>query len=287
MQLIKDYGIPTPIIISPVAGSTLYVGSIQAISSSAYPVTSAGIQVSSNWRITNGSTTVWLDSNDTSNLISLDLNPTTLMPGNLFLQVQYTGQSSISSSWSPAVNLKLEYCTPSTPTMSTTIFNVTWGAWSTWMNTYAVWVGQSTDTNNLAGAYISVQEPLVISTGATYTFYYLSDNAMSIVVDSSILANTLPNSGNFNACIFNSATPCSISTYLSAGTHQLNITGYNTPNGATLWTSNPAGFATIVKDSANNIVFNLRSLVGTTSYYCPNGTYSTLDGMCHCYSVIN
>lgn len=305
LQLIKDYGISTPVIISPISGSTLYVGSIQAVTSSAYPLTSAGVHLSSNWELLDGSTTLWVELNNTTDLTSLNLSIYSSYPSLVSLKVQYNGQVT-SSSWSSAVNLNLEYCTPSSPTAGIQVYQVSNAGWTSWANTYSIWISPG-GGSVLVGNIVNFTKTINLNAG-TYTLKYTADDDLQIVMDSSMLLpfDILPYGANVGSTqIFNhsngkewgglsgdtnSVDPGTLTfTLTTSGSHTFTFYGYNQNiTHSTVWSTNPAGIAIVCYAGSNwsgSIAFTTLDFIGSPGFYCPNGTtYSSADNLCHCYS---
>jgi hypothetical protein len=287
LQLIKEYSISTPTIATPYSNITLIATTIQAVSASTYPLTNAGAHISTSWRIMDGTTVVWQDLNDTTHLTSVTVSITSSFTSDLYLQVQYNGQLA-SSSWSPSLHINLEYCTPSTPTLSTAVYSCpsSIGAWSSWMNAYSVFFSNSS-TNTFPNSYVSVQEPLSITAAGNYIFQYLADNQMRLLINGLKVVDyttDVPGYGPTAENSFSFISPLQFTIYLAVGIYNLNITLYNGP-GSSSWSINPTGISLLVNNTSGSNVFNLLYFVGNTSMYCPGGgVYSTLDGMCHCYT---
>ena len=119
--------------------------------------------------------------------------------------------------------------------------------WSTFMNTYSVWVNAGTDIlkNQPQTIYRNVTIP---STGS-YKFNIAADDSVKIYVDDIEIANVYRN--------FGSASPMQVTANLTAGSHTLRFDALNDGSGTT-WATNPSGWSVRIDNSSNVAIWNSR-----------------------------
>jgi hypothetical protein len=110
------------------------------------------------------------------------------------------------------------------------------GAWSSFMNTYAVW-----PTSSYTVGTFTVYRMFTAPFNGTYKFRFAADNSGALYVNDKLLTN---------ASGFNTAPPL-VSLNLDAGTHRLKIVATNT--------GGPDGFALTIEDSSGGLIWDTRS----------------------------
>lgn len=130
----------------------------------------------------------------------------------------------------------------STDIYNTSIYPVSVGAWSSFLNTYGVWGG---------GQDYSVAVNFPVS--GTYTFNFSVDNYGSISVDGSVIINRT-GEYNYSSSYTTTAT-------ISAGNHVVRVRGFNY--------GGPAGVAAQIINPNNSELWNTRNLLSNAGLYNP------------------
>jgi hypothetical protein len=305
----------TPNITSPANGTVLYVpnGSFTLYGSAYTDPHQMSTFVSADWIVVNpGATqTLWSNYGNTTpptSGISIPLSNT--YPTVIYVAVRYHGTNGAISQWSYAPNVapniwvgyNIEYCIPTSPNLSTSVFKVNmapvfvngiWYDWSNWMNTNAVWVSPGGEQSTYIADYMPITIPLTLpvipppnSNTNTYYFNYMWDNAGQIVINGGGYVNYILVNFDFvnYGCNFQNGnnmpigSPCVTPLSLTGGVQYLiTVTGYNAPNqvppGSTLtyaevndWSSNPAGMCLVINGPNQNPSANYSNVSGVTVF---------------------
>lgn len=123
------------------------------------------------------------------------------------------------------------------PGSATSVYPVSYGTWSSLLNTYGVWGGGQDYTT-------TVNFPV----DGTYTFRYSVDNYGTFYLDGSPV---ISRSGEYNYTSIYTAT-----VYVTAGDHTVRVTGYNI--------SGPAGVAAQILTPDSSNLWNTRALTITS-----------------------
>jgi hypothetical protein len=154
--------------------------------------------------------------------------------------------------------------------LNATVYPVTFPVWSTFMNTYAVWVNPATDT--LVNKLQTVTNYFYAPYTGNYTFEAQADNVLTWLVDGIEIIKTSD---------FASAVPKLAVVSLTQGYHVMQFNALNTPNppGYNDWQYNPAGWAGTVKNTSNVIIWNTRrfnTIENTLGYTGGDTSFNTI-----------
>lgn len=151
------------------------------------------------------------------------------------------------------------YGAPFSP--SPKVYPVSHGAWSSFMNTYAVWVNPA--TNVATDVTHIIYRKLTIPADGTYTFSCQADNALDWYVNGTFIASA---QGFTNTIVRRNI-------YLKAGLHTLQFNARNVSNGYG-WSQNPGGWACTISD-AKGILWDTRTYSAGEANYTPIGSQDT------------
>lgn len=140
---------------------------------------------------------------------------------------------------------------------SPTVYPVSHGAWSSFMNTYAVWVNPA--TNVATDVTHTRYRKLTIPVDGTYTFRCQADNILDWYVDGMLISSAQGFTSNI----------VTRNIYLKAGLHTLQFNAVNVNNGLG-WGGNPGGWACTVSDS-KGIIWDTRAYSAGEVNYTPVG----------------
>jgi hypothetical protein len=141
------------------------------------------------------------------------------------------------------------------------VYPVSHGAWSWFMNRYAVWVNPA--TNVATGVTHTRYRKLYIYADDTYTFSCQADNHLDWYVDGTFIASAQGFTSNI----------VSRNIFLKAGLHTLQFNAVNVANGFG-WDRNPAGWACTISDS-KGVIWDTRTYSAGEANYIPVGPQST------------
>jgi len=170
--------------------------------------------------------------------------PTISRPGDIaYVIYQKTGfKSNLAIGTSNIANGTYNYGAPFT---SPAVYAVSHSAWSSFMNTYAVWVNKA--TNVATGVTHTIYRKLRIPADGTYTFRCQADNSLTWYVDGTVISSAQGFTTNI----------VSRNIFLKAGLHTLQFNAINVDNGKG-WSGNPGGWACTVSNS-KSIIWDTRS----------------------------
>lgn len=121
-------------------------------------------------------------------------------------------------------------------------------AWSSFMDTYAVWV--DTGVNAFAGVSQTYYRSFTASYTGSYTFTYQADNELTLYVDDVTVGTSVSYNG----------LPSTTSITLAAGQHLLRFVAENISNNTSgAWIDNPAGWAVTVSNTNNSVIWDSRT----------------------------
>jgi len=125
------------------------------------------------------------------------------------------------------------------------------GAWSSFMNTHAVWVDNAQLAKEGIGYHLTFS--FHASTSGIYIFECAADNSGILIVDGEEISN-------FSS--FHSSEKYSI--YLKKGKHSGRVNFSNALQGSHEWQHNPAGVALTITDNTGKKIFSTRdkSIIG-------------------------
>lgn len=140
---------------------------------------------------------------------------------------------------------------------SPTVFPVSHSAWSSFMNTYAVWVNPA--TNVATGVTHTRYRKLTIPFDGTYTFRCQADNLLDWYVDGTFISSAQGFTSNI----------VSRNIFLKAGLHTLQFNATNVNNGLG-WSGNPGGWACTISDN-KGIIWDTRRYSAGEANFTPVG----------------
>lgn len=111
------------------------------------------------------------------------------------------------------------------PFVSPQVYSVSWGTWSSFMNSNAVWTQPS--SSNPAPTTVTIYRNFTAASAGTYTFTYAADNEVSVYIDEVFVGKSTSFTG----------TPSSTNMTLGAGAHIIKVVATNQNN------PSPAGWA--------------------------------------------
>lgn len=114
------------------------------------------------------------------------------------------------------------------PFVSPQVYSVSWGSWSSFMNSNAVWIQAS--TSNPAPVTATIYRNFNVAVAGSYTFTYAADNEVNIYVDEVYVGRTTSFTGN----------PISTTMVLGSGAHLLKFVATNQNN------PSPSGWAVTI-----------------------------------------
>ena len=125
------------------------------------------------------------------------------------------------------------------------------GAWSSFMNTHAVWVDNAQLAKEGIGYHLTFS--FHVSTSGIYIFECAADNSGTLIVDGETISD-------FSS--FHSSEKYSI--YLKKGKHSGRVNFSNALQGSHEWQHNPAGVALTITDKTGKTIFSTRdqSVIG-------------------------
>jgi len=122
------------------------------------------------------------------------------------------------------------------------VYPVSQPGWSTFMNSYGVWV--QSGGSSPAGQYMSIFRPFVAPANGNYTISAQTAGDLNVVVNKTKVLTANSYSTTANTTVF-----------LSQGTHRIQTLALNNA------TNIPAGYAVTIADASNNIIWTTRSLL--------------------------
>jgi hypothetical protein len=134
----------------------------------------------------------------------------------------------------------------------TTVYNVSYGTWDSFLNTYGVWL--TPDASGYVNVPVSVNYYYAFPTTDTYTVTMSADNQMSLYVDGTLVGS------NYSYTSTNTYT-----VTLNAGLSTINIQALNT--------GSVGGFSATIADSSNNIVWTTQSRTTVSPTVVVSGTW--------------
>lgn len=122
-------------------------------------------------------------------------------------------------------------------------------AWSSFMDTYAVWVDSGIDA--LAGATQTIYRNFTPAVSGTYTISYQADNQLNLYI----------NDVNIGTSTDYSHPPSTVTyTFVGGQTYILKFEALNVSNSTNgTWIANPAGWAVIITNPSNQVVWDTKT----------------------------
>ena len=121
-------------------------------------------------------------------------------------------------------------------------------AWSSFMDTYAVWVDPG--VNAFAGVSQTYYRSFTAPYTGSYTFTYQADNELTLYVDDVTVGTSVSYNG----------LPSTSSITLAAGQHLLRFVAENISNNTSgAWIDNPAGWAVTISNTNSSVIWDSRT----------------------------